>query len=121
MKPLLEELKTRRLYFDGGMGSMLQGAGLPEGLLPDVWSVENPTAVQGVHRAYLQAGSRLITTNTFGATAPKLAPYGLTPAQVVTAAVEWGYHPVEDFAEAQPDLMVAQPADLLALATAKAG
>ena len=88
MKPLLEELKTRRLYFDGGMGSMLQGAGLPEGLLPDVWSVENPTAVQGVHRAYLQAGCRLITTNTFGATAPKLAPYGLTPAQVVTAAVE---------------------------------
>ena len=42
-------------------------------------------------------------------------------AGVVTAAVEWGYHPVEDFAEAQPDLMVAQPADLLALATAKAG
>ena len=88
MKPLLEEMKTRRLYFDGGMGSMLQAAGLPEGLLPDVWSVENPAAVQGVHRAYLRAGCRLISTNTFGATAPKLAPYGLTPAQVMTAAVE---------------------------------
>lgn len=88
MQPLLQDMKTRRLYFDGGMGSMLQAAGLPEGLLPDVWSVENPEAVREVHRAYLQAGCRLISTNTFGSTAPKLAPYGLTPAQVMAAAVE---------------------------------
>ena len=43
--------------------------------------------MQGVHRAYLEAGCRLITTNTFGTSAPKLAPYGVTPAQVMTAAV----------------------------------
>ena len=87
MKPLLQAMKERRLYLDGGMGSMLQAAGLPEGLLPDVWGMENPQAVQGVHRAYLEAGCRLITTNTFGTSAPKLAPYGVTPAQVMTAAV----------------------------------
>ena len=56
MKPLLQAMKERRLYLDGGMGSMLQAAGLPEGLLPDVWGMENPQAVQGVHRAYLEAG-----------------------------------------------------------------
>ena len=87
MQPILEAIKTRRMYFDGGMGSMLQAAGIPEGLLPDVWSVQNPEAVQAVHRAYLRAGSRLITTNTFGATRPKLAPYGVTVGEVVTAAV----------------------------------
>ena len=70
MQPILEAIKTRRMYFDGGMGSMLQAAGIPEGLLPDVWSVQNPEAVRTVHRAYLRAGSRLITTNTFGATRP---------------------------------------------------
>ncbi|MDY4172232.1 MAG: homocysteine S-methyltransferase family protein [Evtepia sp.] len=87
MKPLLQAMKEGRLYFDGGMGSMLQAAGLPEGLLPDVWGLENPQGVQAVHRAYLEAGCRLITTNTFGASSPKLAPYGVTPEQVVTAAV----------------------------------
>ena len=87
MKPLLQAMKERRLYLDGVMGSMLQAAGLPEGLLPDVWGMENPQAVQGVHRDYLEAGCRLITTNTFGTSAPKLAPYGVTPAQVMTAAV----------------------------------
>lgn len=87
-KPLLEAIRETRLYLDGGMGSMLQEAGLPEGVLPDVWGVQNPQGVQGVHRAYLRAGSRLLTTNTFGATAPKLAPYGLTPEEVMKAAVE---------------------------------
>ena len=87
-KPLLEAIRETRLYLDGGMGSMLQEAGLPEGVLPDVWGVQNPQGVQGVHRAYLRAGSRLLTTNTFGATAPKLAPYGLTPEEVMQAAVE---------------------------------
>jgi len=75
------------MYFDGGMGSMLQAAGIPEGLLPDVWSIRNPEAVQDVHRQYLRAGCRLITTNTFGTTAPRLVPYGVTVNEIVTAAV----------------------------------
>ena len=87
MKTVLEAIKERRLYLDGGMGSMLQSAGLPEGLLPDVWSIQNPQAIQNVHRQYLEAGCRIITTNTFGTNRQKLAPYGLTPAQVMTAAV----------------------------------
>ena len=87
MKPLLTAIREGRLYLDGGMGSMLQAAGLPEGRLPDVWGVENPQAVQAIHRAYLEAGCRLITTNTFGTTVPKVEPYGYTVAQVMSAAV----------------------------------
>ncbi len=87
MKPLLQAIKEKRFYLDGGMGSMLQAAGLPEGLLPDVWGMEHPAVVQEIHRAYLEAGCRLITTNTFGACPLKLAPYGVTPSQVMAAAV----------------------------------
>lgn len=87
MKPLLEAMQETRLYLDGGMGSLLQAEGLPLGLLPDVWSVENPQAVQSIHRAYLEAGCRMITTNTFGCNALKLKPFGLKAAEVMTAAV----------------------------------
>jgi len=85
---LLEAMQKGRLFFDGGMGSMLQEAGLPEGLLPDIWSVERPEVVRGIHRAYLEAGAHILTTNTFGASEEKLAPYGYTVEQVVKAAVE---------------------------------
>ncbi|MBQ9932302.1 MAG: homocysteine S-methyltransferase family protein [Ruminiclostridium sp.] len=87
MKPILEAIKEKRHYLDGGLGSMLQAAGLPDGLLPDLWSIQNPEAVQNVHRQYLEAGCRLIATNTFGTNAQKLAPYGVTPREVMTAAV----------------------------------
>ena len=85
---IIKALEEGRLFFDGGMGSMLQEAGLPEGLLPDLWSVQNPQAVVCIHRAYLEAGCQVITTNTFGAFAEKLVPYGLTPDQVMEAAVQ---------------------------------
>lgn len=88
MNPLLNAMQETRLYLDGGMGSLLQAEGLPEGLLPDAWSVQNPQAVQTIHRAYLEAGCRLITTNTFGCNALKLKPFGLTVAEVMKAAVQ---------------------------------
>ena len=61
------------LLFDGGMGTMLQEAGLPAGELPELLCLTNPDVVTGVHRAYVQAGSHVVTTNTFGANAHKLA------------------------------------------------
>ncbi len=87
MKPLLNAMQETRLYLDGGMGSLLQAEGLPEGLLPDVWSLQNPQAVQKLHKAYLDVGCRLITTNTFGCNALKLKPFGVTVEEVMQAAV----------------------------------
>lgn len=78
---------THRLFFDGAMGTMLQNAGLPEGYPPDLWSVEKPETVQAIHKAYLEAGCRISKTNTFGANALKLSPYGKTVEEVVKAAV----------------------------------
>ena len=63
---LLDLLKKQRLYFDGGMGTLLQNAGLKPGEKPETWNVLHPETVTEIHKAYLNAGSNIITTNTFG-------------------------------------------------------
>lgn len=62
---------------DGAMGTMLQAAGLPPGTPPEGWLLDNAEAVFSVHRAYIEAGSELILTCTFGATRPRLERSGL--------------------------------------------
>jgi 5-methyltetrahydrofolate--homocysteine methyltransferase len=63
---------------DGAMGTMLQEAGLPSGTPPEGWLLANAEAVRQVHRAYIDAGSDLILTCTFGATRPRLERSGLS-------------------------------------------
>ena len=55
---LRERLKSELLFFEGGMGTQLQAAGLPAGELPERWNLTHPEAVQRVHAAYLSAGWR---------------------------------------------------------------
>lgn len=64
--------------FDGAMGTMLQAGGLKAGACPEMMNVEYPEIVKNVHKAYIEAGSTIITTNTFGASAIKLEHYGLS-------------------------------------------
>jgi 5-methyltetrahydrofolate--homocysteine methyltransferase len=74
----LSRLQTGRVIVaDGAMGTMLQEAGLPPGMPPEGWLLQNPGAVSGVHRAYIEAGCDLILTCTFGATRPRLKRGGL--------------------------------------------
>ncbi len=63
----------RILLFDGGYGTLLQSRGLPPGLSPELWGLSAPEVVSGVHREYVAAGARVLTTNTFGGTRFKLA------------------------------------------------
>ncbi len=63
--------------FDGAMGTMLQAAGLEEGYCPELFNIERPEVVKDIHAQYLQHGSDVITTNTFGACGLKLEDYGL--------------------------------------------
>ena len=60
------------LVFDGGMGTMLQASGLEAGELPELLCLTHPEKITAVHRAYVEAGSEAVTTNTFGANARKL-------------------------------------------------
>jgi methionine synthase I (cobalamin-dependent) len=74
---LTELLQSRRVVLgDGAMGTMLQLAGLVEGA-PERWNVERPDVVSTIHRAYVEAGSDFISTNTFGGTRNRLHLDGL--------------------------------------------
>lgn len=76
--------------FDGAIGTMLQNAGMKTGDCPEYLNITNPKMVQDVHRAYFEAGSDIIETNTFGASRIKLAEYNLADkvAEINTAAVQ---------------------------------
>ena len=74
---LIQLAKTRPVLSDGAMGTMLQEYGLNAGACPEIWNVEKPEAVRAVHAAYIEAGSRITSTNTFGGSRLKLAAYGL--------------------------------------------
>ncbi len=62
-----DELGKRVLFLDGGMGSLLQEKGLKAGELPELWNLNNPEPVYQIHKAYLEAGTDIIYSNTFGA------------------------------------------------------
>lgn len=67
----------RPVLLDGAMGTLLQDSGLKEGAPGELWNLENPDAVRAAHAAYAEAGARLLTTNTFGGTRPRLDMHGL--------------------------------------------
>ena len=76
---LLESMLASEGYLllDGAMGTMLMAAGLESGDAPEEWNVLYPERVRAVHRGYIQAGSRLILTNSFGGTRYRLGKHNL--------------------------------------------
>ncbi len=65
------------MLVDGGMGTLLQDNGLDDGGSGELWNVERPDVVLDAHRSYAAAGARILTTNTFGGTRPRLDMHGL--------------------------------------------
>jgi len=63
---------------DGAMGTFLMAQGLEPGAPPEVWNVEHPQRIADVHRAYIDAGSRIILTNTFGGSRIRLKRTGMS-------------------------------------------
>lgn len=78
-----EELGRRIIFFDGGLGSLLQERGLKPGELPETWNLTRPEVLYDIHRAYLDAGADIILANTFGANGFKYDNL----EEIVTAAV----------------------------------
>lgn len=78
--PILERLASGDvLVADGATGTMLQAAGLPTGMPGEAWVLERPEEIRKLHRAYVEAGSQLILTSTFGGTRARLKAAGLDP------------------------------------------
>ena len=77
MSAIYDALALGTLVSDGAMGTMLQESGLDDGGVPELWNVEHPDRIEAVLEAYAAAGANLITTNTFGGTAGRLAMHNL--------------------------------------------
>lgn len=65
------------VLFDGGMGTLLQERGLEGGGAGELWNVDHADTIRKIHTEYAEAGARVLTTNTFGGTEPRLAMHGL--------------------------------------------
>ena len=75
------------IILDGGMGTMLQAAGLPVGQIPELWNCTQPEKVAKIQRKYVEAGSRVLYTNTFGVNRFKAAGCGCSVAELVEGGV----------------------------------
>lgn len=67
MTDIRQEMGKRLLFFDGGMGSLLQKRGLRTGELPETWNLLKPEVLVQIHKEYAEAGADIILANTFGA------------------------------------------------------
>jgi 5-methyltetrahydrofolate--homocysteine methyltransferase len=74
---LLDFVKQRTVLLDGAIGTELMARGLPQGVCPELWNLERPAVVQEIHRSYFEAGSDVVSTNSFGASRIKLAAHRL--------------------------------------------
>ena len=83
---ITEFLKENTVCLDGGMGTLLQARGLVAGELPERWNLSHPEEIVAIHRAYFEAGSHVVNTNTFGANGLKFSPTELE--EIVRAAIE---------------------------------
>lgn len=85
---ITDRLGKELLFFDGGMGTLLQEKGLAPGELPETWNISRPEVIKEIHKRYIEAGSDIVLTNTFGANALKFHAEGCSLEDIVKTAVD---------------------------------
>ena len=100
-----EFLKNNLVYLDGGMGTLLQERGLMPGEYPEMWNISHPEVIRDIHKSYFDAGSNVVSTNTFGASSLKFSDSELE--EIIKAAFE--------NAKAARDLSINQNEKFIAL------
>ena len=90
---ITEYIKNNTLILDGGMGTLLQASGLNVGEMPEVWNVTHPDVIRDIHINYLNSGSNVISTNTFGANILKFSREELE--KYISAAIDNGRYAIE--------------------------
>ena len=76
VKNKIKFLNNKVLVLDGATGTELQKRGMPSGVSPEIWCLENPKVISAVHADYQKAGADIVYTSTFGANRIKLKSYG---------------------------------------------
>ena len=128
--PLGETLKEGRpVLLDGGMGTSLYAAGIEPGVAPDEWNLTHPNVIRDIHRAYIEVGSRVILTNTFGGSRYRLefndlgdrvADVNRIGAQLARAEADAADHPVLVAGSMGPTGELMEPYGTLTRAKAQA-
>lgn len=85
---ILDYIKENVLLLDGAMGTVLQNSAVEIGKYPESLNITHPQLITSVHEEYFKIGSKLVLTNTFGASCHKLAGCEYSPAQIIEAAVK---------------------------------
>lgn len=93
---LRERLGKELMFFDGGMGTLLQKRGLAPGELPETWNLTRPEEIREIHRCYIEAGSDIVLTNTFGANALKFHDGSCTLKEIIESAVAHAKAAIEE-------------------------
>jgi 5-methyltetrahydrofolate--homocysteine methyltransferase len=128
----LEQLLATHDYLiaDGGMGTMLMAAGLEQGDPPEMWNVLHPDRIRAVHRGYIEAGSQIILTNSFGGTCFRLKLHKLqdrayelnkAAAELARAAADASGHPVVVGGSIGPSGEIMEPVGALCYNEAVSG
>ncbi len=81
-----EFLNDNLVFLDGGMGTMLQSFGIASGEKSESWNLSHPDIITAIHKAYFEAGSNVVSTNTFGANSLKFGEDELE--KIVKSAIE---------------------------------
>ncbi len=93
----LNKLGKEILFFDGGMGTLLQAAGMPAGAIPELYNIDNPALIEGIHHNYLKSGANIIKTNTFGANPLKLTKAPYSSDELIKAGISVARRACRDF------------------------
>lgn len=95
-KRITDLIKEKRVYFDGGTGTVLQKRGLTKGKAPEIWNLEKPEEIINLHKSYLASGADIIKTNTFGINAIKYENY----EELLRAALNCAKEALKEYPEA---------------------
>ena len=76
------------IFFDGGMGTMIQASGIQDYSIPEDLNFTHPDVIKNIYRGYLDAGSNVITANSFGANPLKLTHAAHTAEEYVTQSIK---------------------------------
>lgn len=90
-------LGKKTLFFDGGMGTMLQKNGMGAGEIPELLNLSRPELIGKIHAEYLMAGADVITTNTFGANPLKAEEIGESLEDIIAAAISIAKKAADNF------------------------
>lgn len=104
---ILDRLGKELLFFDGGMGTLLQEEGLKPGELPETWNITHADIITDIHKKYIESGSDIILTNTFGANALKFHDGSCSLKEIVYTGVEHAKRAAADAQTAGRDIYTA--------------